>query len=67
MGSKLNNRSLISIEVFVLAVIVAISMTTTSVLHNRDITEHTNAIAQNTHAISEIQAMASKVIELSKD
>ena len=64
MCESMSKSSWISVEILILAVIVAISMTVTSVLHNNDIDSHTISINENSQAISDINE---KVLELEKE
>ena len=64
MGDQLSKSSWVSVEILILAVIIAISMTVTSVLHNRDIDTHTMSINENSRAILDISVTVS---ELARD
>ena len=63
MDDQMSKSSWVSVEILILAIIVATSMTVTSVLHNRDIDIHTVSIDENSQAISDISKTVSELAE----
>ena len=59
--TKIGKKSLISVEVLILAIVVAISLTTTTVIQNRDITDNAKAIKELTKNFNEMNTNLSNI------